>query len=200
MLIRKNFFCFFKSSLMENYAMKILKLIKTVIVVSSLSCCALTYAGTLSPADADIVSAINSKFAADDTVSNLKVQVTSHDGVVTLSGKINTDAEASKLIEISESVPGVKDVDAPQLTPKESKHSFKDSEITAKIKGTFVREKLFGDKDVSVMGVKIITTNGVVYLTGVVDNQAEVDNAVKLATSIHGVKSVDSKLEVKPAS
>ncbi|MDR3477822.1 MAG: BON domain-containing protein [Gammaproteobacteria bacterium] len=177
--------------------MKISSLVKTVIAVTSLACCSMTYAGTLSPADADIVSAIHSKFAADNTVANLKVNVTSHEGIVTLSGKINTDVEASKLIEIAESVPGVKDVDAPKLTPKKSENSFKDSEITAKVKGTFVREKLFGDKDVPVMSVNVTTTNGVVYLTGTVDNQAEADNAVKLAKSIHGVKSVNSKVVIK---
>lgn len=35
------------------------------------------------------------------------------------------------------------------------------------------------------------------YLTGDVDSPAQAKNAVKLARSIKGVKSVDSKLEVK---
>jgi len=177
--------------------MKLIKLFKTMVIVSTLSCCSFLYAADLSPTDADIVPTINSKFAADATTSNLKVNVTSNNGIVTLSGNVNTSVEVEKLIELSESVVGVKDVDAPMLTPKESTHSFNDAEITAKIKGTFVREKLFGDKDISVMDVKVTTTNGVVYLTGVVDNQAEADNAVKLAKSINGVKNVDSKLEVK---
>ncbi len=72
-----------------------------------------------------------------------------------------------------------------------------DTAITAKVKGMYVREKLFGDKDISVMGVNVETTNGVVYLTGTVENQLQADNAVKLAKSIHGVKKVESKLEVK---
>jgi hyperosmotically inducible protein len=177
--------------------MKILRLVKSMIIVTVLSCCSFAYAADLSPVDADIVSTINSKIAADATTSNLKVNVTSNNGIVTLSGNVNTAVEAAKLIELSESVTGVKDVDAPQLTPKESTYSFKDAEITAKIKGTYIREKLFGDKDISVMEVKVTTTNGVVYLTGIVDNQAEADNAVKLAKSIKGVKSVDSKLEMK---
>jgi hyperosmotically inducible protein len=190
----------FQQAIKGENIMKIATLAKTAIIMSLLSCGELTYAGTLSPADAEIVSAINSKFAADNTISNLKINVTSHQGVVTLSGKVNTDVEASKLIEIAESVSGVKDVDAPKLTAKESKHSFKDSEITAKIKGTFVREKLFDGKDVALMDVKVITTNGVVYLTGAVSNKTEINNAIKLAKSVHGVKSVDSKLELKPAS
>jgi hypothetical protein len=110
-----------KQSSTGNY-MKIIKLTKRILIVSLLTYCALTYAGTLTPADAKIVAAIHAKFAANPTVSNLKVQVTSHDGVVALSGK---------LIEISESVPDVKDVKTPHLKLKESKHSFKDTEITS---------------------------------------------------------------------
>jgi hypothetical protein len=119
-----------KQSSTGNY-MKIIKLTKRILIVSLLTYCALTYAGTLTPADAKIVAAIHAKFAANPTVSNLKVQVTSHDGVVALSGKIHTHAEARKLIEISESVPDVKDVKTPHLKLKESKHSFKDTEITS---------------------------------------------------------------------
>lgn len=180
--------------------MKMFNLVKTVMIASSLSLCAIAYAGTLTPADADIVAAINAQLAADKTLSNLKVQVTSHDGIVTLSGKVDTNAETSKLIEISESVQGVKDVEAISLLSKENKGSVKDLEITAKVKGTFIREKLFGDKDPSTMGVKVMTKKGIVYLTGTVDNQTEADNAAKLAKSIPGVKRVDSKLEVKSAN
>jgi hyperosmotically inducible protein len=177
--------------------MKLLKLVNALILVSAISCLPLAYAAKMSPADEKIVTTINSKFAADATTSNLKVNVTSNNGLVTLSGNVNTNTEAAKLIELSESVVGVKDVDAPMLKPKESTDSFKDTEITAKIKGTFIREKLFGDKDISAIAVKVTTTNGVVYLTGSVDNQAESDNAVKIAKSINGVQSVDSKIEVK---
>ncbi len=179
--------------------MKGLNSIKVIILTSALLCCPLSYAGTLTPADAAIVSDINTKFAADKTTSNLKVQVTSHDGVVTLTGNVNTDAEADKLIQLAESAPDVKDVKTPHLTVKESKHSMSDTAITAKVKGMYVREKLFGDKDISVWSVSVETTNGIVYLTGTVATKAEADNAVKYAKSIHGVKKVDSKLEVKPA-
>lgn len=179
--------------------MKILNAIK-IFLPSLFLCCSLSYAGTLTPADAAIVADINAKVAADKTTSGLKVSITSHDGVVTLTGHVNTDTEVDKLIQIAESNPDVKDVETNQLKIKKSKHTMSDITITAKVKAMYVKEKLFGDKDISVMGVSVETVNGVVFLTGAVENQMEADNAVKYAKSVEGVKSVDSKLEVKPAS
>jgi len=72
-----------------------------------------------------------------------------------------------------------------------------DSVITTKIKSSYTHEKLFGNKDISVMGVTVTTKDGVVYLAGTVDNQLEADNAVRLAKEVDGVKSVDSTLVVR---
>lgn len=177
--------------------MKILTSMKVGILTAALLCSPLSYSASEHPSDSEIVASIKSELSANKTTSDLKVNVSSHSGVVTLDGKVNTDAEADKLIEIAGSMQGVNDVNTSHLTVVESKHDMSDTAITAKVKGMYVREKLFGDKDISVMGVNVETTNGVVYLTGTVENQLQADNAVKLAKSIHGVKKVESKLEVK---
>lgn len=85
-------------------------------------------------------------------------------------------------------------------TVADSKNAMSDTGITTKVKGAFVKEKLFGDKEMSVTGVNVETVNGVVTLTGTVDTQAQADNAVKIAKTVDGVKQVNSKLEVKPAN
>lgn len=180
--------------------MKITNLMKTTFLSATLLCSSLVYANTTQISDTDLVSNIQSQFAADKMTSDLHVQVSSRDGIVTLTGKVNTDAEADKLIQIADSTPGVSDVKTPNLSVTESKHTMADTAITAKIKAKYVREKLFRDKDISVMGVEVETTNGIVYLAGTVDTQEEADNAVKYAKTVHGVKKVESKLEVKPAS
>jgi hyperosmotically inducible protein len=146
--------------------------------------------------DSAVTKSIKSQIAADKTVSDTQVKVTSNKGAVKIVGNVNDDAEASRLTEIAESTNGVQDVDTSKLTVKESKHPIKDSLITAKIKGKYVREKLFGDKDISVSGIKIETTDGVVYLTGTADDKAQAENAVKIAKSVKGVKSVNSKVIV----
>lgn len=173
--------------------MKISNKIKVMTLTSALLCSPLSFAAT----DSDITSGIKAKFIADKTTSDLDVSVSSHDGVVKLAGNVNTDAEADKLIQLAGATQGVNDVETSQLHVKTSKHKIADTTITAKIKGLYVREKLFGDRDISITGINVETTNGIVYLIGTVDSQAEADNAVKLAKSIHGVESVNSKLSVK---
>ncbi len=177
--------------------MKISNSIKVLILMSAMVCCPLSYAKSTQPTDAQITSNIQSAFAADKMTANLDVHVSSKNRVVALSGKVDTDSEAEKLIQIAESTDGVKDVKASNLTVKESKHTMTDTMITAKVKAKYASEKLFGDSDVSVMGVKVETTDGIVSLSGTVDSQEQADNAVTLAKKIKGVKKVDSKLEVK---
>jgi hyperosmotically inducible protein len=81
--------------------------------------------------------------------------------------------------------------------PAESTDFMADSMITAKVKTAFVREKLFGKNDLSIMGVTVTTTNSIVYLTGTVDTQAEADSAVSVAKAVEGVSGVESSIVVK---
>jgi hyperosmotically inducible protein len=179
--------------------MKISTIVKAITLTSALTCASLTYAGAVY-SDSQIISTIKAEVNADKTTATLPVQITISKGVVNLSGKVNTDEEANQLIQIAESTQGVSDVNTQSLKVKESQHKMSDSTITAKIKGVYIREKLFGSKDISVTGVTVETTDGVVYLTGTVDSQSQADNAIKLAKSISGVKKVDSKLAVKSVS
>jgi hyperosmotically inducible periplasmic protein len=69
----------------------------------------------------------------------------------------------------------------------------KDSAITTKIK-----TKLASEHPGSMMHIKVDTDkNGVVWMTGTVNNQAEADRAVAIARGTEGVKSVNSDLKVQ---
>ena len=151
------------------------------------------------PTDAEIVSTIKSEISAEAALTGTNVSISSQAGRVTLSGNVNTDAEASKIVEIAESTTGVTGTDTTQLTVKESKQPWADTLITAKVKGIYIREKLLGDAPANAvaLGVHVETTNGIVYLSGAVDTEEQASNAVRLANSIEGVKSVQSKIEVK---
>lgn len=64
-----------------------------------------------------------------------------------------------------------------------------DTAITAKIKG----EYLINDK-VKSFDIHVETNNGVVTLTGTVDNQANKSEVEQIARNIKGVKSVNSQI------
>jgi hyperosmotically inducible protein len=69
----------------------------------------------------------------------------------------------------------------------------KDSVITTKIKTKLAAEHLASAKHIKVDTDK----NGVVWLSGTTDTQAEADKAVEIAHNTEGVKSVNTKLKVQ---
>lgn len=69
--------------------------------------------------------------------------------------------------------------------------------ITGKVKAAFIKEKLFGDKAMSVSHVHVETSDGIVSLTGTVKDKAEARLFNQVAKSVHGVKEVHSSLTLE---
>ena len=61
-----------------------------------------------------------------------------------------------------------------------------DTWITTKVKSS-----LLADSDVAGMDIRVVTTNGVVGLSGNVDSQVQADRARQIAQDIEGVARVD---------
>ena len=60
--------------------------------------------------DASITAAVKSKLFADPDISGLRIDVDTKDQVVTLTGKVATQAEEREALEIAQGVGGVKNV------------------------------------------------------------------------------------------
>lgn len=75
----------------------------------------------------------------------------------------------------------------PTMTNAQSEQPGTDAWITTKVKAELAMVKGLPSTDISVS-----TTNGVVTLTGSLDNKAEISKAVSAAKEVKGVKSVDS--------
>jgi hyperosmotically inducible periplasmic protein len=67
-----------------------------------------------------------------------------------------------------------------------------DSVITTKVKATLMADGAIKGSDISVE-----TRRGEVVLSGVVNSDAQIDKAVKVANGVDGVKAVDNKMTVK---
>jgi osmotically-inducible protein OsmY len=63
-----------------------------------------------------------------------------------------------------------------------------DSVITTKVKSSFV-----ADSTVSALDISVETTQGVVNLTGIVNNEQERQRAIQIAQETDGVKKVDAR-------
>ena len=146
--------------------------------------------------DSEITTEVKGKIFAQPGMSVLDIKVKTDNGVVALSGHVDSENQASDLVQLVQSIDGVKDVETSNLSVKASKHPLTDSYITAKVKGLFLKEKLFGDKDIASMSIKVETTKGIVYLSGTADTEKEIDNAISLAETVKGVKSVKSNVKV----
>lgn len=69
-----------------------------------------------------------------------------------------------------------------------------DSAITAKVKWAILQ-----DPNLKTLEISVVTTDGVVSLTGAVDSQQSIDRAAAVAREIPAVKSVENHLTVKGA-
>ena len=67
-----------------------------------------------------------------------------------------------------------------------------DSVVTARVKSA-----LLADKDFKSLEIKVETRKGQVQLSGFVDTQARIDNAIALTRNVEGVTSVDNGMTLK---
>lgn len=146
--------------------------------------------------DNNITREVNHNIESEKLIGVDYYKIRTKDGIVYLEGRIETDSQAEKIISAAQSVNGVRDVNTKNLKVTSSKSPIEDTYITAKVKGIYLREKLFLNENVSPWKIKVETKNGVVYLSGLARNKSEHQNAVRLAKSVNGVKRVESSIKL----
>jgi len=124
------------------------------------------------------------------------ISVKTDQKVVTLSGFVESQAQAEEAVKVAKGVEGVASV-SDKLHVRDAKEgSVKgyagDTATTSEIKA-----KLLADDIVPSRHVKVETTDGVVQLSGTVDSQAQSDRAESIAKAVDGVKSVKNDLKTK---
>jgi hyperosmotically inducible protein len=154
--------------------------------------------------DAGITANVKSKFLADDVVKSSQIEVSTKDGVVTLTGNVDSDVAKTKAIELAKATTGVKDVidmvsareasgggDAPEPN-RTVGETVTDSGITISVKS-----RLLDDPQVKGLRIDVDTRDGVVFLTGSVGSDAEKQKAIQLAKDTKGVRDVQSNLTLQ---
>ena len=126
-----------------------------------------------------------------------KTEVNTKDGIVTLQGEANSQAQKDLTTEYDKDVEGVKDVKNEMTAVKTSKKTrtvsekIDDASITAQVKMT-----LLYHRSTSALDTKVETKNGVVTLRGKAKNPAEKDLAAKFANDVNGVKRVTNRMTI----
>jgi hyperosmotically inducible periplasmic protein len=154
--------------------------------------------------DAWITLKVKSALLFHRSVSAM-TQVSTKDGVVTLKGEADNQAQKDLTAEYARDVEGVKEVlnemtvaktpEKPaEKMPSEKTVSEKidDASITALVKAS-----LLYHRSTSGLNTKVETSDGVVTLSGVAKNAAEKDLAAKYASDVKGVKNVVNNMTVQ---
>ncbi|KAA8999414.1 molecular chaperone OsmY [Affinibrenneria salicis] len=147
--------------------------------------------------DSTTTAKVKSALTEDKTIKSSDISVSTDDGVVTLSGFVSSQQQATQAVALASKAEGVKSVsDKLQVKDNESQSVGAyagDAVTTSKIKA-----KLLADDIVPSRNVRVETNEGVVQLSGSVENAAQSARAESLAKAIDGVKSVKNDLTIKP--
>ena len=148
--------------------------------------------------DATLTTRVKTALLGDPATQALAINVDSKDGVVQLSGFVDSQVQTDKAAEIVQAVPGVRSVDnkldmrtGATQAPAGKVGAVDDSTITNQIK-----EALLGDPYMNNIDVAVVTRNGEVQVSGFVPNQEQADDVLAAAHKVEGVKKVVSTLSI----
>jgi hyperosmotically inducible protein len=163
--------------------------------------------------DAGITTNVKSKIAVDDTVKAYQVNVDTRNGVVTLTGDVDSPLAKERAAQIARNTDGVREV-VDNITVTESaptgglydrgdadRGTGNIGDNVGNITGdagitSAVKAKLLADSMVSGLRIDVDTNDGVVTLTGTVKSKAEADRAMMLARNTENVTRVVNNLKV----
>ena len=145
--------------------------------------------------DATLLTKVKSALVADPVTEAHEINVDVNRGVVKLAGFVGTAKEKEKAGQVARGVSGVQSVQN-DLTVKGGSEStgeyIDDSILTAKVKAALIESP-----DTKAHQINVETKEGVVSLSGFVDNAAAKSAATNVARSVTGVKDVKNELSVK---
>ena len=148
-----------------------------------------------SVADSAITAIVKSKLAVDNETSSANINVDTKGGVVTLTGVVTTQGNKEQAERIARNTEGVTRVINNITVETDSEQdgavagmAASDLAILSKIKTRYVAE--------DVIGAKVEVSDGVVTLTGAVENAQIRVRAENIARATSGVKSVNNMIEV----
>jgi osmotically-inducible protein OsmY len=148
--------------------------------------------------DAWLTAKVKTTLLFHKSVSSL-TEVTTKDGIVTLQGEADNQAQKDLTTEYAKDVEGVKDVKNEMTLSKTAKKTSRtmgdkidDASVTAQVKTA-----LLFHRSTSAFNTSVTTKNGVVTLTGKARNAAEKDLASKIVDDVKGVRSVKNRMTVE---
>lgn len=146
--------------------------------------------------DDSVVSAqVKSALLADVNVNGFDFKIATHKGEVQLSGFVDNQTQLDRAIAVTQAVPGVKTID--NKVSLKGAASTIGNKVDDGILTTQVKAALLGDVSIKSLDIAVVTRQGVVQLSGFVNNQSQIDRAIEVVQRIAGVSSVNNEMSVK---
>lgn len=145
--------------------------------------------------DGAITTQVKAALIADSETEARNINVDTRRGVVQLNGFVVSDAGRKHATQVARNVSGVTSVEnnlALKGEPRTPGAVIDDGMITTKVKAALADSPV-----TNAFQVKVETHDGIVQLSGWVNQRSERDEAVKLARAVDGVNSVQDNLDIK---
>ena len=171
-----------------------IRIIITAAVAIGLAACASSRGLGDSVTDLTANAEIKGVLFSDRNHDYSDVDLTVYEGRLMLTGAMPTEEGRAKLLANAWKAEGVDQViDEIKIDEKTSfGQGFEDTRIDQTL-----RAKLLADADVTSGDYKIAVSNAIIYLIGSTRTQAELDEALRLASTIGGVKKVVHYVNVR---
>jgi len=146
--------------------------------------------------DSAIEAQINLELVRASDVNTANIDVDVVDGVVILTGVVDSVEEAEKAGTIARNEPHVKDVkNQLMIGSRTFGQIFDDQVISNKIKGALINEK-----GIRSLNIDVDVQKGVAFLTGIVENDNQHQRVIRIAEATSGVVKVTDNLKVRKSN
>jgi hyperosmotically inducible protein len=143
------------------------------------------------PSDARLTLEVKLALIADGRTSGFATDVDARDGIVTLSGKVDTEQAKTAADEVAKKIDGVKSVNNQLQVVPEAKR--KEVDATDDKITDAIEKAMDTDPNLTDVGLSANSNNGVITLDGTVETREQLVRAAEAIRKVPGVRSVDTK-------
>lgn len=145
--------------------------------------------------DSVVTAKVKSALIEDADIKSFDLKVETRKGEVMLSGFVDSSSQMERAVAIARAIVGVKNIDNKMSlkgTATSVGNKVDDGIITTKVKAA-----LLADSSVKSLDIAVVTRKGEVQLSGFVNNQSQIDQAIEVVRRIEGVSSVNNQMSIK---
>lgn len=140
--------------------------------------------------DATLTARVNAALMQSRDVPTLSIDVDTWEGVVSLTGIVANKGVSTNVERVVRGVPGIREVkNFLQVGSSSLGQTVDDTMLGVKIKA-----ELIASSHISALSIDVDVNNGVVILSGVVENSVVKEEVIRLVNSLMGVERVVDNL------